>query len=411
VLDLAACATDFLPAAPNGDATNRRGPRVAFQATVRILALAALAAVASCSKPDPKGNGPEGTPDVGVVTLSAQPVTLATELPGRATPFESSDVRPQVGGIIVARPFIEGANVKAGQVLYRIDPAPYRAAYDQAKAQAASAEANLVTTQLKAQRYGDLVKINGVAKQDYDDAEAAYKQAVAQVAQLRAAAEAARINLAYATITAPISGRVGPSTVTKGALVTTGQTAALTTIQRLDPIYVDVTQSASDLLRLRRALAAGQLTGGPTSVPVRLKLDDGSSYPQEGKLQFADVTVDQTTGAVTLRALFPNPDGVLLPGMFVRAEVAEGVVPSGILAPQQGVSRDERGRPTALVVDAAGKAELRNLELGQAVGDKWLVTSGLRSGDRLIVQGLQRVKANQAVHAVPVTLVPAPALE
>jgi membrane fusion protein, multidrug efflux system len=378
---------------------------VAFQMTVRTLALLALAGLASCSKPDPHGDpAGEGPPDVGVVTLSAQPVTLATELPGRATPYETSDVRPQVGGIIIARPFTEGANVKAGQVLYRIDPAPYRAAYDQAKAQAASAEANLVTTQLKAQRYGELVKINGVAKQDYDDAEAAYKQAAAQVAQLRAAAEAARINLAYATITAPISGRVGPSTVTKGALVTTGQTAALTTIQRLDPIYVDVTQSASDLLRLKRALAAGQLTGGPTSVPVRLRLDDGSTYPLEGKLQFADVTVDQTTGAVTLRALFPNPDGILLPGMFVRAEVAEGVVPSGLLAPQQGVSRDERGRPTALVVAANGKAQLKDLELGQAVGDNWLVTSGLNPGDRLIVQGLQRVKPGQAVHATPVAL-------
>jgi membrane fusion protein (multidrug efflux system) len=370
-----------------------------------LAALLAAAALAGCGKHDPKGD-PQGggAPDVGVVILQAAPVTLSTELAGRATPYESSDVRPQVGGIIVARPFTEGANVKAGQVLYRLDPAPYRAAYDQARAQVASAQANLTTTQLKAQRYGELVKINGVAKQDYDDAEAAYKQAVAQVAQLKAAAESARINLEYATITAPISGRVGPSTVTKGALVTIGQAAALTTIQRLDPIYVDVTQSANDLLRLRRALAAGQLTGGPATVPVRLKLDDGSDYPQEGKLQFADVTVDQTTGAVTLRALFPNPAGVLLPGMFVRAEVVEGVVPQGLLAPQQGVARDERGRPTALVVGPDGKAQLRDLELGQVVGDKWLVTSGLRAGDRLIVQGLQRVKPGQAVHATAANL-------
>jgi len=379
------------------------------------LALAAallVAGLGGCAKHSGQGgNQDQGAPEVGVVTLAAAPVTLSTELSGRATPYESSDVRPQVGGIIVARPFVEGANVRAGQVLYRLDPAPYRAAYDQARAQVASAQANLITTQLKAQRYGDLVKINGVAKQDYDDAEAAYKQAVAQVAQLRAAADAARINLAYATITAPISGRVGPSTVTKGALVTTGQAAALTTIQRLDPIYVDVTQSATDLLRLRRALAAGQLTGGPTSVPVSLKLDDGSDYPQTGRLQFADVTVDQTTGAVTLRAIFPNPAGVLLPGMFVRAEVAEGVVPSGLLAPQQGVSRDERGRPTALVVGHDGKAQLRNLELGQAVGGRWLVTSGLKSGDRLIVEGLQRVKPGQAVHAVAANLTPQPVAE
>lgn len=379
---------------------------MALHRRVGILAAVALiAGLAGCNKPKAGAYGDQGPADVGVVTLTAAPVTLTAELPGRATPYETSDVRPQVGGIIIARPFVEGANVKAGQVLYRIDPAPYRAAYDQARAQVAGAEANLVTTQNKAQRYGELVKINGVAKQDYDDAEAVYKQAVATLALDRAAADAARINLAYATIIAPITGRVGPSTVTKGALVTIGQTAALTTIQRLDPIYVDVTQSTSDLLKLRRALAAGQLTGGPTSVPVRLKLEDGSDYPQEGKLQFADVTVDQTTGAVTLRAIFPNPSGVLLPGMFVRAEVAEGVVPSGLLAPQQGVSRDERGRPTALVVGADGKAQLRSLQLGQAVGDQWLVTSGLKAGDRLIVQGLQKVKAGQAVRASTVSLV------
>lgn len=389
---------------------------MAFRPSVTILAFVGLTALlmAGCGAKDPRG-GPGGmaggAPEVGVVTLEAQSVTLSAELAGRATPYETSDVRPQIGGIIVGRPFVEGANVKAGQVLYRIDPSPFRAAYAQATAQVASAEANLATAKLKAERYGELVRINGVAKQDYDDAEAAYKQAVAQVAQQRAAAQTARINLGYATITAPISGRVGPSTVTKGALVTTGQAAALTTIQRLDPIYVDVTQSASDLLRLRRALAAGQLTGGPQSVPVRLKLDDGSDYPQAGKLQFADVTVDQTTGAVTLRAIFPNPSGVLLPGMFVRAEVAEGVAPNAVLAPQQGVSRDERGRPTALVVGASGKAELRDLALGQAVGDKWLVTSGLKPGDRLIVQGLQSVKAGQSVHATAVSLVAAPALE
>ncbi|HEY7852660.1 MAG TPA: efflux RND transporter periplasmic adaptor subunit, partial [Caulobacteraceae bacterium] len=292
-------------------------------------------------------------------------------------------------------------NVRAGQVLYRIDPAPYRAAYGQAMGQLASAQANVVTTQLKAQRYGELVKINGVSRQDADDAQAAYKQAAASVQQLRAAVDAARINLAYATITAPISGRVGRSTITKGALVTADQTAALTTIQRLDPIYVDVTQSAADLLRLKRALASGQLTGGPTSVPVKLKLDDGTDYPQVGKLQFADVTVDQTTGAVTLRAIFPNPAGLLLPGMYVRAEVAEGTDPNALLAPQQGVSRDDKGQPTAMVVDAQGKAQLRSIQIGQAVGDKWLVTSGLKSGDRLIVEGLLRVKPGDAVHAVP----------
>jgi membrane fusion protein (multidrug efflux system) len=374
------------------------------------LALVLLTgSLGGCAKHGGKGGyGDQGPAEVGVVTLQAAPVTLTTELPGRTSPYETSDVRPQVGGIIIARPFTEGTNVRIGQVLYRIDPAPFRAAYDQATAQLASAQANLTTTELKAQRYGELVKINGVAKQDYDDAEAAYKQADASVRQLKAAAQAARINLGYATITAPISGRVGPSTVTKGALVAPSQTAALTTIQRLDPIYVDVTQSASDLLRLRRALASGQLTGGPKSVPVRLKLEDGSDYPQEGRMQFTDVTVDQTTGAVTLRALFPNPDGVLLPGMFVRAEVAEGVDPNALLAPQQGIARDERGLPTALVVGPDGKAQLRSLQLGQTVGDKWLIASGLAAGDRLIVEGLQRVKPGGAVHAVPFGAPPTP---
>ncbi|HEY1447379.1 MAG TPA: efflux RND transporter periplasmic adaptor subunit [Caulobacteraceae bacterium] len=356
----------------------------------------------ACAKHGGKGEyGDQGPAEVGVVTLRAASVTLTTELAGRTSPFETSDVRPQVGGIIIARPFTEGANVRAGQVLYRIDPAPFRAAYDQASAQLASAQANLVTAEAKAQRYGELVKINGVSKQDYDDAQAASREADASVRQLKAAAQAARINLGYATITAPISGRIGPSTVTKGALVAPSQTAALTTIQRLDPIYVDVTRSADELLRLRRALASGRLTGGPKSVPVRLRLEDGSDYPQEGRLQFTDVTVDQTTGAVTLRALFPNPDGILLPGMFVRAEVAEGVDPNALLAPQQGIARDERGRPTALVVGPDGKAQLRSVELGQTVGDKWLIASGLAAGDRLIVDGLQRVKPGGAVHATP----------
>jgi membrane fusion protein (multidrug efflux system) len=378
--------------------------------TPLAFALAAALLAAGCARHGGQdGQGGEqnqGPAEVGVITLTAAPVVLTADLAGRTSPFETSDVRPQVGGVIIGRPFTEGANVRAGQVLYQIDPAPYRAAYDQARAQVASAQANVVTTGLKAQRYGELVKINGVSKQDADDAEAAYKQAVASVQQLKAAAAAARINLAYATIRAPISGRAGRSTVTKGALVTAAQTAALTTIQRLDPIYVDVTQSAADLLRLKRAIASGQLTGGPTSVPVRLKLEDGSLYPQAGKLQFTDVTVDETTGAVTLRAIFPNPAGVLLPGMYVRAEVAEGVDSAAVLAPQQGVSRDERGLPTALVVDGRGKAQLRSLRLGQAVGGQWLVTSGLEPGDRLIVEGLQRAKAGEAVRAVPASLPP-----
>ena len=374
-----------------------------------VSALGALAAAAALSGCNARaGKSPmfnQGPPTVGVVTLKTEPVTLTTELPGRTSPYEISDVRPQVGGIIVDRRFTEGGAVKADQVLYRIDPAPFQAAYDQAKAQLASAEANLTTTKLKAERYADLVKINAVGKQDYDDAEAAYRQAAATVEQQRAAADAARINLGWATITAPISGRIGASSVTKGALVTPGQANALATIQRLDPIYVDVTQSSAEVLKLRRALAAGQRKNGdPASVAVRLKLEDGSTYPLEGKLQFTDVTVDQATGAVTLRAIFPNPGELLLPGMYVRAEVPQGAAPAGLLAPQQGISRDEKGLPTAMVVDAHGLAQQRAVQTDGAVGNQWLVLSGLQAGDRLIVEGLQKVKPGAPVHAVAANL-------
>lgn len=351
-----------------------------------------------------------GPPEVGVVTLTSQPVTLETELPGRTSPFEVSDVRPQVGGIVKARLFVEGSNVKAGQVLYQIDPAPYRAAYDQATAQLASAQATLLTDQAKAERYADLVKIKGVSEQDYDDAEAAYRAAAAAVQQQKAAVEAARINLDYTKVTAPIGGRIGVSAYTQGALVTADQATALSTVQRLDPIYVDINQSAADLLKLRRDIAAGQLNhGGPESAVVRLKLEDGSDYPLPGKLEFTDITVDQTTGSVTLRAVFPNPDGVLLPGMYVRAEVNEGIDNAGLLAPQQGVLRDQAGRPIAWIVDAQGKAQLRNLRTARAIGDKWLVSDGLRPGDRLVVEGVQRLQqSGVAVHATPVQLPAAP---
>ena len=348
------------------------------------------------------GGAPPQRPPVavGVVTLKTAPVDLTTELPGRTSPYETSEVRPQVGGIIVARPFVEGSAVKAGQLLYQIDPAPFQAAYDQAKAQLASAEASLITAKLKAERYADLVKINGVSQQDNDDAHAASLHGAAAVELQRAAADAAKINLGWAAITAPISGRVGVSSVTKGALVTPGQSAALTTIQSLDPIYVDVTESSADLLKLRRALAAGQLNGGgASSAVVHLKLEDGSDYPLAGKLQFTDVTVDQTTGAVTLRAIFPNPGELLLPGMYVRAEVAQGTAPAGLLAPQQGISRDEKGLPIAMVV-ADGHVVQRSVETGDAVGNQWLITKGLNPGDQVIVEGLQKVKPGDPVHAV-----------
>ncbi len=358
-----------------------------------------VASLAGCGHPNRPP--PHGPADVVVQTLAAQPVEITAELPGRTSPFESSDVRPQVNGIIIGRPFVEGGDVHAGQTLYQIDPAPYRAALDQAKGQLASAEANLAAARAKADRYGDLVKINAVSRQDFDDAKAASGQAVAGVQQQKAAVEAAAINLGYTRVTAPISGRAGRSAVTKGALVTSGQAAALTTIQRLDPIYVDLTQSAAEVVKLRQAIESGRVTDGtPGGLKVRLKLEDGSLYPVEGRLRFTEVTVDQTTGAVTLRAQFPNPKGLLLPGLFVRAVVVEGVDRAGILAPQPAITRDEKGQPVAMVVNARGQAEPRVLTTASTVGDKWLVTSGLAAGDRLIVEGLQSVKPGAPVHVV-----------
>ena len=320
-----------------------------------------------------------GPPEVGVVELQPQSVTLSTVLPGRTSPYEVSDVRPQVNGIIQARLFEEGSNVRAGQPLYQIDAAPYQAAYAQAKGVLAAAQANVATARVKDARYGDLVKIEGVARQDYDDAHAAYLQAVAAVQQDQAALETARINLGYTRVVAPISGRIGRSAFTKGALVTASQANALSTIQTLDPMYVDVTQSAEELLELEHKVADGAVSDkGPASVEVSLKLGDGRDYPLRGRLKFADVTVDQTTGAVTLRAIFPNPRAVLLPGLYVRAAISQGTQHDAILAPQQGVTRDQSGAPIAEVVNAAGKVEPRKLVTQGVVGDKWLVAAGLR---------------------------------
>jgi membrane fusion protein (multidrug efflux system) len=311
----------------------------------------------------------------------------------------SSDVRPQVNGILKARLFTEGGDVKAGQILYEIDAAPYQAALDQAKGQLASAQANLTTTRLQADRYADLVKINAVSRQDNDNAQATFKQALATVQTDRAAVEAAAINLGYTHVRAPISGRIGRSLVTPGALVAANQTTALATIQALSSIYVDVTQSADAVLTLRKALTGGQLDKTPASARVTLILSDGSAYPHEGALRVTDVTVDQTTDSVTLRALFPNPNDVLLPGMFVRAELNEGVYPGVILAPQQGVSHDPKGGATAMVVGATGKAESRQIKTAGVYGDKWIVTSGLKAGDKLIVEGLLTLQPGMPVKA------------
>ena len=347
------------------------------------------------------GQGPQErpAPTVGVVTIEPQPVTITTELPGRTAPFEIADVRPQVGGIIQARLFTEGSIVRAGQVLYQIEPAPFQAAYDQARGQLANAEASMADAKLKADRAAILIKQDSIARQEADDAEAAYKEAVATVKLDQAAVEAARINLAWTKVTAPITGKIGISAVTKGALVTASQPTALDTIQRLDPIYVDVTQSAAQVLALRRQLAQGGLRPG-AGAEVRLTLDDGSPYPLAGQLQFTDITVDPTTDAVMLRAIFPNPSGLLLPGMFLRATVIEGVNPAGVLAPQQGVTRDQKGDATALVLNRQGVVEFRRLTLGQTVGSKWLVTSGLAAGDRLIVEGSQSAQPGAKARAV-----------
>ena len=364
---------------------------------------AALAFLAGCHKAAPPP--PPPPPQVGVVTLQAEPVTRTAELPGRTNPTLSSDVRPQVNGIIKARLFVEGSDVKAGQVLYQIDPAPYQATLDQAKGTLANAQANLTSTRLQAQRYAELVKVNAVSRQDNDNAQASYKQALATVQSDQAAVESAEINLGYTKVRAPISGRIGRSAVTPGALATADQTAALATIQALDPIYVDVTQSADALLALRRALSGGQLgRAGPDSAKVRLLLADNSAYPSEGQLRFSEVTVDQTTDSVTLRAVFPNPGKVLLPGMFVREELNEGVYPNAILAPQQGVSHDARGGATAMVVGADGKVQPRQVKTAGVQGDRWIVTDGLKPGDRLIVEGLLTAQPGMAVHATPAKL-------
>ena len=340
------------------------------------------AALAACGQQAPPKMPP---PQVTYVTVQEQPIQLTAELPGRTDPYAVSDVRPQVSGIIQKRLFTEGSTVRVGQPLYQIDAAPYRAALE-------SAEASMAANKVKSDRYAALLQSNAIAPQTADDAKAAYLQA-------KAAADTARINLNWTRITAPISGRIGASSVTEGALVTASQATALATISTLDPIYVDIDQSSAELLALRRALAAGQISGG--TADVTLKLDDGSEYPQHGKLQFTDVTVDQSTGAVRLRALFANPDGLLLPGMYVRATVIEGVDPHGILVPQPAVNHDAKGQPTALVVDEKNIARLRVLETGRAVNGNWQVLSGLKPGDKLIVDGLQKVMPDMPVTATP----------
>jgi membrane fusion protein, multidrug efflux system len=356
-----------------------------------------LLLVAGCGgKRDDK---PQQIPEVGYVVLSAQTVPLQVELAGRTTAFETSEVRPQVSGVIRARRFVEGSVVHAGQTLYEIDPSLYQAAVSQAQANLANAEANRAAAEAKAARYKPLAAIEAVSKQDYTDAVAAAKQASAQVAQNRAALQTAEINLHYTKVPAPISGRIGRSMATTGALVTNGQATALTTIERLDPIYVDIQQSSADIVSLRRELSAGGVA--PAVSGVQLTLEDGSPYPQAGRIEFSEAIVDPNTGSVTLRARFPNPDGLLLPGMFVRARIIQAAAQNAILAPQQAVSRNPRGEATVYVVGPGNVAVMRTIQADRTVGDKWLVTSGLAAGDRVITEGLDRVRPNQPVRPVP----------
>jgi membrane fusion protein, multidrug efflux system len=370
---------------------------------------------------------PTGPASVATVTLRPETVVLKTELPGRTNAYLVAEIRPQVSGLLQKRLFQEGANIRQGELLYQIDPVPYQAAYDQAKAAMSTAEANVGTAEAnvalaeanmpavrsRAERLKGLVSIHAVGEQDYDDASAALRQAEANlmvrktavdasktaVEVSRTALESARINLSYTPIKAPISGRIGKSNITVGAMVTAYQPVPLAVIQQLDPIYVDVTQASVELLRLRKSLESGNLKNSSAERKVRLLLEDGTPYPLAGNLQFRDVTVDPTTGSLTLRLVFPNPKLVLLPGMFVRAVIEEGVNEQALLVPQQGVTRDPKGNPMALLVNAAGKVEMRPIVVDRAIGDKWLVTKGLAPGDKLIVEGAQRVRPGDPVNA------------
>jgi membrane fusion protein (multidrug efflux system) len=370
---------------------------------VFLTILAGLFLSASCknqsASPAPAQAPP---PEVSVITIQPQRTVLTTDLPGRVAPHLIAEVRPQVGGIIQQRLFTEGTDVKAGQVLYQIDPATYKAAFASAKASLARAEANLIPARLKEERFKDLVKIKAVSQQEYDDAQAAFQQAEAEVESAKAAVDTARINLDYTSVKAPISGRIGRSSVTTGALVKASQDETLATIQQLDPVYVDVTQSTADLLRLRQSLANGLLKNGEAKqAQVKLLLEDGTAYAQAGTLKFSEVTVDQSTGSVTLRNLFPNPEQLLLPGMFVHAVLQEGVNDQAILVPQRGVTRNPAGNAMVMVVGAEEKVEPRLIKAARTVGDDWLVSEGLKAGDRVILEGIQRVRPGTVVKAVP----------
>ncbi len=364
-------------------------------ASMGWLLLSGALLVAGCSKEKPTPPPPEA----GYVVMKTESVPLFIELPGRTAAYEMSEVRPQVTGVIKARLFTEGSIVRAGQTLYRIDPSIYRAAVNQASANLDSARALREAAEAKARRFEPLARMEAVSKQDYADALAAARQAAASVAQTSAQLETARVNLRFTDVPAPISGRIGRSLATTGALVTASQADPLTTIQRLDQIFVDIQQSSADLLALRRQLASGG--AAPSSATVSLTLEDGSEYARKGRVEFAEAMVDPQTGTVTLRARFPNPDGLLLPGMFVRARFSQLTATQAILVPQAGVARSPKGEATVILVGADGKAVLRTINADRTVGDKWLVTDGLKPGDKVVIEGLGKIRPGQPIRPVP----------
>ena len=376
-------------------------PGCAASRRVRTLLTAVALLLAACGGPQHGGAG--GPVPVMVVTLQARPVTLTRELPGRATAFLVAEVRPQATGIVKARLFTEGADVQAGQALYQLDDALYRAQYQTGEAGLAKAEAAREVARLAASRGAELMKTHAISAQDNDNLVAAERQAAADVAAARAALETSRVNLAYTRIAAPISGRIGKSTVTAGALVTANQAAPLATIQRLDPIYIEVSQASSEWLRLKEDIDAGRLKAGGPGTEVAVVLEDGRRYPQAGRLEYSEVTVDPATGSFALRAIVPNPGNTLLPGMYVKAILNEGTRSAGLLVPQPGITRDPRGGATALVVGRDDKVELRNVTVSRALGDQWLVDAGLEAGDRVIVEGVQKVEPGTAVKPAEAT--------
>ncbi len=373
-----------------------------LRTSIALLFASSSVILAGCNDSQSAINTAPKDPEVGVVTLAPQSTTLKSELAGRTAAQMVAQIRPQVSGIVQKRAFTEGAMVKAGELLYQIDPASYQSAQASARATLARAEATASAARLKAKRQADLFAIEAISQQDNEDAQTALQQAEADVASARAALETASINLERTRIVSPIAGRVEASTVTPGALVTANQETALTTVQQLDPIYVDIPQSSLEVLQLRKALSSGALKSEGEAARIQLVLEDGSTYAHEGKLQFAGVTVNTTTGAVTLRALVPNPERLLMPGMYVRARLDKGTDPEALLVPQPGIGRDNTGKATALVVNAENKVEQRKAEVAEAIGTNWRVTDGLKAGERVIVEGSGKVRPGQSVRVVDV---------